>query len=524
MAQPLTIPRWLTWTVGIMAVLAVTVLVAAAVADEPVRRYVEQRVNDQLTVKGYTLRIGELDLHPLSFSLDLDQVSLVQNRHPEPPVVQIPTWHASVRWTELFKGRLVSDHVIQRPAINMTRPQAKTEIQESRDDRWQDAVRRIFPLRIDVFKVEDADVTYYDHPRARPLELTEVQFEASNISNRGPEQAYPSSVKLDARLRQGRIKAVGRANFLAKPFAGAAVDFDLDNVPVEGFMGVTGRYSLLLKTGVLTANGRVEYSPWKQAADVRNLLLEGVKADYVYRRHPRDDARRKHVAEIVEEARNNPVLVVTVKRGKVLGGEFGFVNRSVDPDYRLFVGDVNAELDNFSTRLKDLEGGDAVVKLTGRLMGTGRTVAAGTFRPEKPHPDFDLDVQIVKTELKALNNVFRAYTDTDLSKGHLSLFSEISIKNGRVNGYVKPIFKDVEVFDPDQDADKAWTKRVYETVIEGVVELLKNEERQQVAAETDVSGPVPSPRADTWKIVGTLIQNAFFKAILPGLEREYGKA
>ncbi|HSE60367.1 MAG TPA: DUF748 domain-containing protein [Nitrospiraceae bacterium] len=517
-------PRWLLWTVGIVAVFAAAVLIAAAVADGPFRRYIEQRVNDQLTVKGYTLRIGKLDLHPLSFSLDLKQVSLVQNRHPEPPMVQIPAWHAGVRWTELFKGRLVSDHVIQRPAINMTRPQARTEIQESRDDRWQDAVRKLFPLRIDALKVEDADVTYYDHPKARPLELTEVQFEAGNISNRGPEQEYPSTVKFDARLLRGRIKAEGRANFLAKPFAGAEVDFDLENVPIEGFMGVTGRYSLLLKAGVLTANGRAEYSPWKQAVDVRNLLLEGIKADYVYRRHPRDDAGRKQVAETVGEVRNNPILVVTVKRGKVLGSEFGFVNRSADPDYRLFVGDVNADLDNFSTRLKDLKDGDAVVKLTGRLMGTGRTVAAGTFRPEKPNPDFDLDVQIVKTEMKALNNVFRAYTDMDLSKGHLSLFSEISIKNGRVNGYVKPIFKDVEAYDPAQDADKAWTKQVYEKVIEGVVELLKNEERQQVAAETDVSGPVPSPRADTWQIVGTLIQNAFFKAILPGLEKEYGRA
>ena len=142
----------------------------------------------------------------------------------------------------------------------------------------------------------------------------------------------------------------------------------------------------------------------------------------------------------------------------------------------------------------------------------------------QPNPDFDLDIQIVKTDMKAMNQVLRAYTDMDLSKGHMSMFSELSIKNGRVNGYVKPIFKEVEVYDPDQDADKAWTKKVYETVIEGVVELLKNEERQQVAAETDLSGPVPSPRADTWQIVGTLIRNAFFKAILPGLEKEYGKA
>jgi len=68
------------------------------------------------------------------------------------------------------------------------------------------------------------------------------------------------------------------------------------------------------------------------------------------------------------------------------------------------------------------------------------------------------------------------------------------------------------------------TKKVYEAVVGGVKELLKNRPQQQVAAETDVSGPVPNPRADTWRIVATLIQNAFFQAILPGLEKEYGKA
>jgi hypothetical protein len=86
------------------------------------------------------------------------------------------------------------------------------------------------------------------------------------------------------------------------------------------------------------------------------------------------------------------------------------------------------------------------------------------------------------------------------------------------------MFKDIEVYDPKQDADKAVTKKVYEAVVGGVADLLKNGNDQEIAAKSDVTGPVPNPRADTWQIVGTLIQNAFFKAILPGLEKEYGKA
>jgi hypothetical protein len=38
-----------------------------------------------------------------------------------------------------------------------------------------------------------------------------------------------------------------------------------------------------------------------------------------------------------------------------------------------------------------------------------------------------------------------------------------------------------------------------------------------------MSGPVENPQANTWEIVEKLVQNAFFKAILPGFEREVSR-
>jgi Domain of Unknown Function (DUF748) len=523
MAQPLAVPRWLKWSGIALGLVLVLVVIAALYMDEPVRAYVEGQVNRQL--KGYRLQIGKLDLHPLALSLDLENVTFIQNRHPEPPMAQVPKWHASVQWSQLVKGRLVSDHVIERPAVYVTRPQAKSELQDPRRSTWQDAARELFPLEINALTVQNAEVTYFDHPKAQPLELTDVQVQAGHISNRSREGEYPSTIHVDATLfKQGHITVDGTANFLAKPFLGVDVDFKVDNLPVQKMIGVTGRYNLILRDGLLEAEGRTEYSPWKQTADIREFVLDQAKGDYVYRQHPKDEARRAEAVDVAKEVKKKSDLVVTVQHGKVLHSELGFVNKSAKPDYRVFATDINAEIDHFSNELKRLEGGDAVVKVTGRFMGTGQTVMAGTFRPERPNPDFNLDVQIVKTELRSFNNVLRAYTDMDVAKGNFSFFSEMSIKNGQVEGYVKPIFKNVEVYDPKQDTDKALTKKVFEAVIGGVVELLKNEPHQQIAAETDVSGPVPSPRADTWQIVGTLIQNAFFKAILPGLEKEYGKA
>src|SRR5690348_13217244 len=119
MAQRLTVPRWLRWAGLVLGLLVVALLVAASIMDEPLRGYIERNANQIL--EGYQLRIGKLDLHPLNLSLDVEDVSLTQTAQPDPPMLVIPTWHASMQWSQLVRGNVVSDHSLDRPAIHFTR-------------------------------------------------------------------------------------------------------------------------------------------------------------------------------------------------------------------------------------------------------------------------------------------------------------------------------------------------------------------------------------------------------------------
>ena len=94
------------------------------------------------------------------------------------------------------------------------------------------------------------------------------------------------------------------------------------------------------------------------------------------------------------------------------------------------------------------------------------------------------------------------------------------MKKGQIRGYVKPLFKDVQAYDPAQDRDKSTVKKVYEKLVTGVSKLMKNVPRKEVATEVDISGPVGNPDGSTLQAIVNLIQNAFFKAILPGFDRE----
>ncbi|HEX2054908.1 MAG TPA: DUF748 domain-containing protein, partial [Nitrospiraceae bacterium] len=473
MAQRITLPRWLRWTAVILGVLIVTLLVVASFMDEPIRGYIERNANQQL--EGYQLRIGKLDLHPLNLSVDLENVTMIQTAQPDPPLATIPMWHASLQWSQLVRGHVVSDHAIKRPVIHFTRSQAKEEARDPRKKDWQDTIQEIYPVTINELAIHDAEVTYFDHPNAKPLHLTHLHVDLANITNRASERTYPSDIRVETDVfERGHVQLDGGVNLLMKPVLGVNINARIENMPLRDLVALTGRYNVHLTDGTLGAHGRIEYSPRTKTADIQDFLVENVKADYVYRQQAQDVQKRQEVADTAKEAKEDPAITVTIARGKILHGELGFVNASARPEYRVFMADLNTDLDHFSTNLRELSGGDAAVKLTGRFMGTGRTVVMGTFRPEKPDPDFDLDVQLVKTDLKSLNKLLRAYADMDLAKGTLSFFSKLSIHKGQVEGYVKPIFKDVEVYDPQQDRDKAVTKKVYEAVVGGVKELLKN--------------------------------------------------
>jgi hypothetical protein len=123
-----------------------------------------------------------------------------------------------------------------------------------------------------------------------------------------------------------------------------------------------------------------------------------------------------------------------------------------------------------------------------------------------------------------LNPLLRAYGKLDVVGGFFSVYTEMRVQNRAVRGYVKPLIRELDVYNESQDQEKNLFQKLYEAVAGGVSEILENIPRREVAAKADIAGPVENPQASTWQVLVTLIQNAFVKMILPGFERELGRA
>jgi hypothetical protein len=197
--------------------------------------------------------------------------------------------------------------------------------------------------------------------------------------------------------------------------------------------------------------------------------------------------------------------------------ELGIVNKASEPQYRLFVSGAQVKIQNLSNQGEE---GTATITASGRFMNSGKTRLVARLRPKGKSPNFDLQLAIDQSELKALNPLLRAYLGADVVAGQFSFYSEMAVRDGSINGYVKPLFKEVDVYDPKQDRKKGIFTKLYEGILGGLSWILENRPREEVATTTKISGKLSDPQTSVSDIILGLVQNAFFRAILPGLERE----
>jgi hypothetical protein len=235
--------------------------------------------------------------------------------------------------------------------------------------------------------------------------------------------------------------------------------------------------------------------------------------------HPRrgQETVKKAAKKIVEKKKGEDEFWIQVEQLRIEESTLGFENTTTTPHYQIFLKDMQAEVENYSNGFRK---GDARIRLKGQFMGSGPLVLTGTFRSEVEGPDFNLNLVIEDTSMVAMNDLFRAYGNFDTAAGWFSLYSEAKVQKGRIEGYVKPLFREVDIYNKEQDESDGFFKKIYEGIVGAVAQLLENRPREEVATKTDISGTLKNPEADTLQAILLLIQNALFEVILPGLEHE----
>ena len=517
--------RWV-WLLGGVVLFMTLVYGAARFADEPVRLYMEAEVNRRLT--GYTVRIPALHVQPWTASLELRDATILQNANPDPPVTHLGRLSTRLDWRALLHRRIVADITFERPTIYLNLTNVRAEAAETtamKDRGWQQALEALaFDLKINRLRVLEGDVTYVDRGPFKPLHVSRVNLSGENIRNiASGEQVYPSPIHLEAVVFDaGTVWLDGRADFLAEPHVGVQAALRIDQVQLDYFRPIIERYNLSVLNGSLSLAGNVEYAPKTTRVILERALVQGVALEY--RHLPQtaeaEKARAQQTAEAAKQAATTSSAELRIEQLEVVKSTFGFTNQAATPPYRLQLTDTTLAVKHLGNQWQN---GPAVVRLGGQLMGRGETRLTATLHRQAGGADMDVTAQIEDADLVRLKDLVRAYGGFEIAAGEFSVYSELQLRGGALAGYIKPMFRGVEVgADGDGVVEKGLRQRLYEGLVGIGAKVLKNRLRGEVATVVPISGRVDRPQVGRWETVGRLLQNAFLKPITPGYEPTRG--
>lgn len=215
---------------------------------------------------------------------------------------------------------------------------------------------------------------------------------------------------------------------------------------------------------------------------------------------------------------------VQINHFAVREGEVHFRNFQSEPPVDLWLEDIAITARNL-TNVRDREQRrPARAEARARALGGGELEALLRADPLAPAPDFELQASLRDVDVARLNDFFQAYGSFDVQRGNLTVVLEVDARDGRFEGYVKPLLRELDVLDTAQEEDLNPVVVLWESFVGTLAEALENQPESQLATRIPLSGRIEDPEAGIIETLVTLLRNAYVEALRPRYERALGLA
>jgi hypothetical protein len=197
-------------------------------------------------------------------------------------------------------------------------------------------------------------------------------------------------------------------------------------------------------------------------------------------------------------------------------GKIAYKDFSTKPEVDLSIYNLEARV----TNLRNVENANAALPstltATGASIGKGRLDVTGKLNILKRIPDFALQSKLESINLPAINSYARAFAGVDFNTGNLNIYSDLTVKDGRVSGFVKPLATDIDLIGRKEEGISV----LWESVVSVVMEIFTNQREDQFATQIELEGNLNDPETNFWSTLGGIFKNAFVKAFSNSIEKE----
>ncbi len=214
-------------------------------------------------------------------------------------------------------------------------------------------------------------------------------------------------------------------------------------------------------------------------------------------------------------------LPTTLHELEISNGSITFQNFDTDPKVNVYARNIDARVTNL-TNVKDRNGERvATADVNGIILENAPISASAEFDPFN-FDDFLFASEVRKIALQHINDFAKAYGNIDFASGKGELFVELKAENGRLSGYIKPLFEDVNIMSWRQDVERQ-NDNPLQLAWEGVLgffqALLTSPKTDKVATEVNIEGTISETEISSVQAFFGLIKNAFIDAVESNFEQ-----
>jgi len=209
------------------------------------------------------------------------------------------------------------------------------------------------------------------------------------------------------------------------------------------------------------------------------------------------------------------LLPITLDEVRIDNGRISFHNFTSKPPVDMQATQVNASVFNL-TNVVDVKGRrDARFEGKALLLGHAPLETNATFDPLSNFEEFEFRLRVKDIELKRMNDFAAAYGKFDFNAGHGDVVIEAQANKGQLKGYIKPLLRDVDVFNWQQDVaneKKSIFRSVWEALVGTTETVLKNQPKNQFATRVELSGSVHKQDISAFQAFLQILRNGFIQA------------
>jgi hypothetical protein len=186
----------------------------------------------------------------------------------------------------------------------------------------------------------------------------------------------------------------------------------------------------------------------------------------------------------------------------------------------VYLSKVNGSIQNLSNIRNETTPLVATVQASGVAMDQAKLDFKMTLDPFSYRPTFHMALRLLGLDVTKINDLALAYGKFDFKRGWFDLVIEADSKEGRVTGYVKPLFRNLKVLSVTQDIKEDNILQFFWQALVGfTTNILKNRSRDQFGTLIPFSADASSGTSpDIIATIGNILRNAFIRAYLPRLD------